>query len=275
MKFFDGVDFIRADMLQDTGVALSFRARYYSIEYIHSGAILLRLDGKEFYHEAPCVFHTFPGVLVEYDTGGGRLLRTHYWTVFQGTKVPQYLDGELLRIDLEKPFKEIQNPDHFAAMIQNLNMLINTAQHDKAVLHLEHLLFYLCEQEVSGTRKSSFHTEKLKKLLVGIARTPQEEWNFEKEAVRMNITRNHFNRLFRQTAGTSPRQFVIHSRLQKAAEMLFSTTMSVKEIASLVGLENEFYFSRLFKKKYSQSPSDYRRECSALEPIGKTIRKTR
>lgn len=259
MKYFEGLDFIRADMLADTDVELSFKARFYSIEYIHSGMLTLRLDGKKFYHEAPYVFHTAPGMLIEYENHA-RQLRTHYWTVFCGVRVQKYLDGGLLNLNMEQPFKLIGNPDQFVHMHQNLNMLVNTGQHDKAVLYLENILFYLCEQENSGSKTTSFYSEKLRRLLIEINRNPQWQWNFAKEAEKLNITLNHFTRLFRQIAQTSPHQFVIHSRIQKASELLFNTDMSIKEIAQYVGIENEFYFSRLFKKKYSLAPTDYRNE---------------
>ena len=48
--------------------------------------------------------------------------------------------------------------------------------------------------------------------------------------------------------------------MRKAAELLLNTNASVAEIALAVGLENEFYFSRLFKKRFSLPPSGYRRE---------------
>ncbi|MGE9290587.1 MAG: helix-turn-helix domain-containing protein [Puniceicoccales bacterium] len=45
-----------------------------------------------------------------------------------------------------------------------------------------------------------------------------------------------------------------------ACELLTFTDLPVQEIAARVGLENPYYFSRLFKKRLGKSPSDYRKE---------------
>ena len=49
----------------------------------------------------------------------------------------------------------------------------------------------------------------------------------------------------------------------KAAELLKSTSNPIKEIASLSGWDNVFYFSRLFRRKYYLSPLQYRKEFHA------------
>lgn len=53
-------------------------------------------------------------------------------------------------------------------------------------------------------------------------------------------------------------------RLRRAADMLINTDLAIKEIASLTGWDDEYYFSRLFKKNYSLSPLQYRKEAAPL-----------
>ena len=47
-------------------------------------------------------------------------------------------------------------------------------------------------------------------------------------------------------------------KLNKAGRMLLTSELSVKEIASMVGFEDQFHFSRNFKKHFGYSPSEYR-----------------
>ena len=70
----------------------------------------------------------------------------------------------------------------------------------------------------------------------------------------------HFRRIFKEYAGVSPQQFLLRARLNKAAELLRSTRLSIKEIAYLSGWEDEYYFSRQFRQKFQMSPQRYRRE---------------
>ena len=51
--------------------------------------------------------------------------------------------------------------------------------------------------------------------------------------------------------------------MEKGARLLLETTEQVNSVAKLSGIENEFYFSRLFKKKYAVSPLQYRQEAKS------------
>jgi two-component system response regulator YesN len=49
-------------------------------------------------------------------------------------------------------------------------------------------------------------------------------------------------------------------RLQEAENMLLCTDLSIAEIGDRVGWEDQFYFSRTFKKNTGLSPGDFRRQ---------------
>jgi len=67
-----------------------------------------------------------------------------------------------------------------------------------------------------------------------------------------------FRQAFKKATGLSPNQYYLDIRLNKAKELLTSTSLSVNEIAYHTGFESIFYFSKLFKKKSGISPKDYR-----------------
>ncbi len=64
---------------------------------------------------------------------------------------------------------------------------------------------------------------------------------------------------FTKTTGTSPRRYLIHYRMSQAKFYLSDSKMTVAEIAQMVGYEDPFHFSKLFKKHQGISPSEYRR----------------
>ncbi len=66
-------------------------------------------------------------------------------------------------------------------------------------------------------------------------------------------------RLFRGALGRSPIEYLIDLRLEKAAAMLISTSDPVSSIAYAVGFDDSNYFSKMFRKRYSVSPRDYRK----------------
>jgi len=77
-------------------------------------------------------------------------------------------------------------------------------------------------------------------------------------ARRHGFSTGYFYRQFRQRTGLAPNAYLTRIRLQTASQLLQQSTLPVKEIAGRVGLPDEAYFSRLFKKATGVSPMHYR-----------------
>jgi AraC-like DNA-binding protein len=80
----------------------------------------------------------------------------------------------------------------------------------------------------------------------------------EKIAEMLNISYSWFRRVFKQYTGFSPVQYQMEIKIQKAKELLTSTTMPVKEISYELNFESISYFVTLFKTKTGFSPMNYR-----------------
>lgn len=65
-------------------------------------------------------------------------------------------------------------------------------------------------------------------------------------------------RCFKHSIGTTPIQYVKQLRIQKAAELLSSTTLSITEVAIECGFQEMSYFSKTFKQTHGCTPSEYR-----------------
>lgn len=74
------------------------------------------------------------------------------------------------------------------------------------------------------------------------------------------VSRYHLCRLFRDTIGISPGQYVMRRKLDYAAVLLRSSNLPVGEIAERVGFENSMYFSNAFHRYMGSCPSGYRNE---------------
>lgn len=77
-------------------------------------------------------------------------------------------------------------------------------------------------------------------------------------ADRLNLNRSYFFSIFKKYVGISPSEYLIHLRLEKAAELMrvFDETPTVA--ATSVGYDNIYHFSKAFKKRYGMSPREYR-----------------
>ncbi|MFM0004799.1 MULTISPECIES: GlxA family transcriptional regulator [Paraburkholderia] len=73
-----------------------------------------------------------------------------------------------------------------------------------------------------------------------------------------------FKRRFQQATGMSPLAYVHTLRLEEAKQMLETDTQPIEAIANEVGYEDAGFFSRLFRRKVSLTPAQYRRRFGAL-----------
>ena len=81
----------------------------------------------------------------------------------------------------------------------------------------------------------------------------------------IGISRAHLNHVFQKELNISIQRFLIDFRMHKAANLLVSTTMSIKEISDLVGYNDQLVFSKAFKNKFGMSPKNYRASTDEIE----------
>ena len=77
------------------------------------------------------------------------------------------------------------------------------------------------------------------------------------------VSRGHFLRSFKQTFGTTPIAYQQRLRIEAAKTLLRYTEYSCKTVAQHVGYEDEYLFSKTFKKVTGQPPTEYRHAHSA------------
>jgi len=78
-------------------------------------------------------------------------------------------------------------------------------------------------------------------------------------ANRLGVTPFYLSRLIKQDTGENFTDILNKARLERARELLL-TDMSIKEITYSLGFNSQNYFSKLFKKYYALSPSEYRNQ---------------
>lgn len=118
-----------------------------------------------------------------------------------------------------------------------------------------------------GRLKASFQEGKQNNrnlVLQNIIRVMHREYNknhdLEYFASLCNLSKYRFIHSFKEYSGMSPINYIIKIRMEKAKELLLSSSLNISEISSIVGYENSLYFSRLFKKSNGISPTEYRKK---------------
>ena len=121
-------------------------------------------------------------------------------------------------------------------------------------------LFYEMNKNAVKTSKgisaSEMITSKFKELIHENIKT-QHQVNYYSS--QLSVTPNHLNKCVKTVTGKSAVKWIDENILLEAKYLLFQTTLSVGEIATQVGFDDQSYFSRFFKKAEGISPIRYRK----------------
>lgn len=83
-----------------------------------------------------------------------------------------------------------------------------------------------------------------------------DEISVEQIARSLNINRRYMSRIFKERYGKTVMEYLVDYRLKKATERLLAGA-SVADAAKSSGYRDVFNFSKMFRKKYGVSPSEY------------------
>lgn len=128
---------------------------------------------------------------------------------------------------------------------------------DEAALYFEVMLrmaIGLRDQESNSQNKKM-----LKQAVEYIDRHyANEEISLNVVAAEVNVSANYLSAVFSQSMKKTFVEYVTEKRMEKARELLRSTSLPSGEIASRVGYKDSHYFSFVFKKTQGKSPREYR-----------------
>ena len=87
----------------------------------------------------------------------------------------------------------------------------------------------------------------------------KESIGLDELAAVAGLSSYHFCRMFRRTTGKTPNEFVIGTRLTRAAYLLRHTRWTVEHVASEVGYRSVRHFTLLFRRQMGCPPAEYAR----------------
>ena len=239
---------------------------HYLFHYILSGKGLLEsCDAEKQTHyynlHAGQGFLICPGQINHYHADEDEPWE-YTWIEFDGVRVKESLDTAGLTIN--QPVYRASSPQEAERLGQLMVYVVDHGQ--ESPLHLTGYGFLFLDQLVrssalrqdsKGKRVRDFY---LREAMNFIEQHYQENISVEDIANFCGLNRSYFGKIFHETMGKTPQEFLIHYRMTKACQLLKSTQMSIKDIAAAVGYPNQLHFSRAFHQILGASPRAWRNE---------------
>lgn len=188
------------------------------------------------------------------------------WIEFGGLRAKEILES--IGLSSGSPVYTPVSPQHGDLIKEELLYIANHP--GQTPLHMiGHLYLFLdalqngsaFRREKQGGKLSEFYT---REAISFIEQNYALSITVEDMAKRCNLDRSYFGKIFKDTMGQPPQEFLIRFRMAKAAELLKITDLSINEIGQQVGYPNQLHFSRAFKNVYSISPRAYRQQNKLL-----------
>lgn len=128
----------------------------------------------------------------------------------------------------------------------------------KCKLLLSELLLNFMEQLDVDFSSQLQHTSRYKKIFEYLKYNCYANINTNELVQAVGLSYSKLSKGFKDDTGISIKSFINLKLIQSAKDKLLLSDMTVKEIAQSLRFNNEFYFSRFFKKHVGVSPKEYR-----------------
>lgn len=145
---------------------------------------------------------------------------------------------------------------------ERLYQLKNNGYEFKIRNNISNVIFNIFENrpttKVIFSQKGIRDSKRSKIMLNYISTHYIENISVKEIAKSSNISESEALRCFKNTIGTTPMQYVINYRLQRASELLIYSSLKIIEISFKCGFGESSYFSKRFKEKYNVTPEKFR-----------------
>lgn len=232
----------------------------FLLSYLHSGLMKIRIGSQEQTIEPGTVFIGKPYERQFYAKTGKEPTES-YWIHFTGYGVTDLLMKAKLwneSIFAIGPSEEL--PRLFARIIEEEAERQPSFEHISASL-LQELIFTVSRK--MSIREKIRHMDERERDLYATFTLMHKNYarklTVRDLASHAGLSISRYTSLFKQYTGLSPQQYLIQYRLQKAKDLMRHTQLNIRQIAALVGFDDQLYFSRLFRKHEGLSPVEYRK----------------
>ncbi len=184
---------------------------------------------------------------------------TKYWIHFRGKNAKDYIN--LLRLSNSSPVMYIGENTRVLYWLNDIFNVMKTGYTQSNLLaatsYLGNILSYINSLSMNEVLNKEEHMT-VDKIITYMLSNINENLTLDQLADFSRVSRCHFVRVFKEKTGYTPIDYYIRLKMQKACELLDSTSLKVTAISSELGFSSPYYFSLAFKRIVGQSPQHYK-----------------
>jgi AraC-like DNA-binding protein len=185
---------------------------------------------------------------------------TIYWFHAQGDLVPAFL-GEL-GASLQHPVVHPGGEAQLLPLFEDVLEAVEQGYAPSNLLYAAHALGHLLAMMVRECRDSRHRSgprQNVARTITYMKQHLKAPLQLDTLAAIAGLGRSQYSALFKRQTGYAPIDFYIRLRMHRACQLLDTTDLGIKSIASELGYEDPLYFSRLFRTVNEMSPMEYRK----------------
>lgn len=185
---------------------------------------------------------------------------TIFWAHFDGRLAQSYIDN--LDYSFENPFIPLGLLPRLISEFEALMAVRKTGFSKKVYIYaanqLRQLLTYVATQVPKVTRgaDNTFDIDRIHGLM---QQHIHDHIDLDQLATSVNLSKYYFCKKYKQLTGYSPIQQFINMKMEHACYLIDVSNKSMGEVARMIGYDDVYYFSRLFKKVIGMSPTAYKK----------------
>lgn len=187
---------------------------------------------------------------------------TIYWIHFSGTLAPHYAHNAVHPTDVQ-PATHSRIGQRINLFEEIFNTLRSGFSNDNLHYASATFHYYLGSLRYIQQYRNAGQSQINDDNVIDVAIHHMKE-NMEKRLTLQDIagevgySPSHFSALFKKKTGHAPLAYFNLLKVQEACVMLDGTNMKINQICYKIGIEDTYYFSRMFSKIMGMSPRTYR-----------------
>ena len=135
-------------------------------------------------------------------------------------------------------------------------------------LYVDHLIYAFSlrlfslgkERQYRDLPQGALPAHKLRRVIERMNADLSIDLDLKTIAAESGYSRNHFLRMFRAATQSTPHQYFLRLRIEKAQSLMKNKSLRMIDIAESCGFTSQSQFSRAFRRVIGVTPRQYRRD---------------